>query len=126
MDASLFPPPPCDSLRSVRDLLAPLLPLLQRELDHAQAEHGPACGLLVMTGTRPDDLLLYALENDDGAHHAAYPLYGLRAVALHYAREAVSTLWQSPPPDAVWCLVLDAERATVVSLQGARIRGAEC
>ncbi len=96
MDVSFAPPPYRDSLRPVRDLLATLLPELQRDLGHAEIEHGDARGLVVMTHPRPDDLLLYDLGGAAGALHAACPLFMLRSVALHYAPAFVRTLWQSP------------------------------
>ena len=96
----------------VRGLLDPLGPALQRDL--ALSPYAPPLGLLVFTGPPPQDVLLDDLHGEPERLHAAYPLFGLQAVALRYARDVARTLWDDVPFGFVWCLVVWSDRACVV------------
>jgi hypothetical protein len=96
----------------VRDLLARLESALRSDLQ--RAPYAPPLGLLVLAIPRPDDTLLDDLHGEPGGLHDVYPLFGLQAIALRYARDVARALWDVPPFGFVWCLLLVPERACVV------------
>jgi hypothetical protein len=109
-----------ESARAVQVLLRGLEPELQRDLDRERAVSPHALGLLVVTRPRPPDVTLFELRGSPGLLHAAYPVFGLQAIALRHAREVAHQLWERPPLDAVWCLLLQPDEARVVPF-GSRV-----
>ncbi len=99
----------------VQTLLDDLKPALVDDLTRAQCMY--PLGLLVVTRPRPLDVRLFELSGSPGRWHAAYPVFDLQLIALRYAREIAHQLWETPPHDAVWCLVLLPEGAVVVPIE---------